>query len=79
MSGRLLRTPHPDPCILKASLARAEDAVMSWDRPSTLWSTETVGELGRPSLVLPRARTVAWAALRARIRKVGRVQTIREM
>ncbi len=52
---------------------------MSWDRPSTLWSTETVGELGRPSLVLPRARTVAWAALRARIRKVGRVQTIREM
>ena len=44
-----------------------------------LWFTETVWELGRLSLVLPRARTVAWAAPRARIRKGGRVQAIREM
>src|SRR5216683_1664491 len=32
-----------------------------------LWPTESVGKRGRPSLVLPRARTVAWAARRARI------------
>src|SRR5579859_1469211 len=32
-----------------------------------LWASESVGKRGRPSLVLPRARTVARAAQRARI------------
>ena len=49
------------------SSARAGDEVRDWDRPLPLWSTESVKKLGRPSLVLPRARTVAWAAVRARI------------
>src|SRR6266542_4151435 len=50
------------PCILMVSSARAGDEVRDWDRPLPLWPTESVGKLGRPSLVLPRARTVAWAA-----------------
>src|SRR5216684_4060960 len=40
--------------------------VLSTQDPVRVY-TESVGKRGRPSLVLPRARTVAWAARRARI------------